>query len=600
MMDKNYSQSNNTISVQNIQDKKVLSKALLSDRTHRYDNHHLQIYQQYTTSLLNQWTSDLFRHSSYIGLSLLITRTMQAEYSYRSVFDHGDLHSEDSLFYKIYEKEFDTFTNYLDRYIEQSSENAPDADTNWSLYFLTDYITTEALYHQGKKIMADPKSIEEWLPDTEGMSHTDLLKEFDKVFYGLYPILSKDNAEIRSHIPMKYSSQFCYGFLLVPERIIKKFSDNIPAYLHEIFHYIPPVSRTSRNQVALELIAYSILSEWTNALSKKMTENAFSADKIRRVCDYYVMNLLGELIGYIVYLEKKKYPSVIKRDMISMDSMNLAILQSEFIYSTSDQEFIDILLSTNLSKLPFSSEEHAVLKIIVDDLARDSKLIGTLKNIWKYEADSYATTYNSLLRELRSDLNMVILLDMDLKTYIRTMIKELDFSTDNDKIVADSVILRFGFMTRFLAQYDSVSKPDFSPCTSAEEITNWRESCKQIFNQIQIEENFDSQENQHHLTHLLNIMSYIDIYRDMVIEQNEGYYIAPYHSLLEILLTPQINKWKNNAIEMYDYGSIRFLRKIASKEIHADTEKELFQYIDETSRQSIAAWNLSWPYPPSN
>jgi len=286
--------------------------------------------------------------------------------------------------------------------------------------------------------------------------------------------------------------------------------------------------------------------------------------------------------------------------MISMDSMNLAILQSEFIYSTSDQEFIDILLSTNLSRLPFSSEEHTVLKIIVDDLAKNSKLIGTLKNIWKYEADSYATTYNSLLRELRSDINMVILLDMDLKTYIRTMIKELDFSTDNDKIVADSVILRFGFMTRFLAQYDSVSKPDFSPCTSAEEITNWRESCKQIFNQIQIEENFDSQENQHHLTHLLNIMSYIDIYRDMVIEQNEGYYIAPYHSLLEILLTPQINKWKNNAIEMYDYGSIRFLRKIASKEIHADTEKELFQYIDETSRQSIAAWNLSWPYPPSN
>jgi len=312
------------------------------------------------------------------------------------------------------------------------------------------------------------------------------------------------------------------------------------------------------------------------------------------------MNLLGELIGYIVYLEKKKYPSVIMRDMISMDSMNLAILQSEFIYSTSDEEFIDILLSTNLSRLPFSSKEHAVLKVIVDDLARNSKLIGTLKNIWKYEADSYATTYNSLLRELRSDLNMVILLDMDLETYIRTMIKELDFSTDNDKIVADSVILRFGFMTRFLAQYDLVSKPDFSPCTSAKEMTNWRESCIQIFNQIQIEEYFDPQENQRHLTHLQNITSYLDIYKDMVIEQNEGYYTAPYHSLLETLLTPQINKWKNDAKEMYDYESIQFLRKIASKKIQADTEKDFFQFIEETSRQGISAWNLSWPYPPSS
>jgi len=131
-------------------------------------------------------------------------------------------------------------------------------------------------------------------------------------------------------------------------------------------------------------------------------------------------------------------------------------------------------------------------------------------------------------------------------------------------------------------------------------MTNWRESCIQIFNQIQIEEYFDPQENQRHLTHLQNITSYLDIYKDMVIEQNEGYYTAPYHSLLETLLTPQINKWKNDAKEMYDYESIQFLRKIASKKIQADTEKDFFQFIEETSRQGISAWNLSWPYPPSS
>jgi len=592
-----YSQSNNTISHQNI---KEHLKNLLNDRTHRYDNHHLQIYQHYVTSLLDQWNSNSFRSFSYLTLSDLIIFTMQAEYSSRSVFDHGDLHSEDTLFYKVYEKEFNTFTNYLNHYIEQSSENAPDADVNWSLYFLTEYIITEALYHQGLKITTDPQYSQEWFQDTVTVSQTDLLKEFYKVFYGLYPIISTDYNEIRSHIPMKYSSQYCYGFLLFPERVVECFPDNVYGYLHEIFHYIPPVSRTTRNHAALDLIVRSILSEWTNALSAKMSEHDFCADTIHVVCDCYFQNILEQFIGHIAYLKDKKYPITIKCNMISLDSMNLAILQSDFIYSTSDKDFVRLLLSTDLSNISLTFEENSTLNSILNNLSEDSTLIGTLRNVWKYEADSYATTYNTLLRELRSDINMVILLDMDLEKYIRTMTLELNFSTDNDKIIADTIILRFGFMTRFLSQYTPMLRSNFQPCTSLQEITHWEERCMQIFMRMQNEDDFDSTKSKRNHSHLNNIKSYIDIYKNVTIEQKAGYYTAPYHSLFETILAPHINQWKNDAEEMYSFPSFQFLRKIASKAVPERTGKKLYQYIEEISCQGLSAWNLSWPYSPFN
>ena len=237
-------------------------------RGHIYDNRHFSSFHYYIEELINRYPNDVRRRYSCLTLAnLILYNNIKGEFYNRNVFIHGDLYNEDTVLYELCEKKYDISAFCINQYLNQSREDSEYSEVNWSIYFLTEYLITELMYHQADSTYKHCP--EEWYP-TLKQNKDDYMDAFSCIFYGLFPIIETSSHEISSHMYIKYTTDFNYGFLIFPPHIADNFRCHIPGFLHEIFHYIPPESRITRNKTVLSLFIHAILNEWRQALYEKL------------------------------------------------------------------------------------------------------------------------------------------------------------------------------------------------------------------------------------------------------------------------------------------------------------------------------------------
>ena len=519
------------------------------DRQSRYDNRHFSRFEPYFNLLLLRNRDNSSLYEADLTLAALLVTTMRGEFYKRMVLNEGDLYYEDARYYKFYEQEFDQYLSMLDRYIQQSNSDSNFRDWIWAILFLSETLTEELLEKTWMSIDANEMTRREWFPEDYQNPH-DLSEEeeFLSSFFVLYPIFDSIG-EIYSKPSLDYSTSLSYGFLQMPESIIDNFRDSIPAYLHELIHHTPPQSRSGRNRLAVHLILYSILNEWTNAIYRIGNEMRIEHRILKQVDDFYFHRLLDEYYDYLTALyERSSKQRKEGEPLLLFDSMNMALLQSEIFYHITPDRFIRLLETIELDDIDLPAQTRKELIDRLNQLLSDKTFRVRLRDIWKYSADSYATTYNYLLRELRSDITAFILLGINLEDYIQIMMRENNFAITAAEITADGALYRFGYMTRFL--YHS----ECGTAASAEEDVHlWRAYCDKIFKRLK------SEGSERHLEHL---RTYLDAYEDMAIEKNEGYRTERYVSFLEKLLYDEVEAWRSFAEGLIDLPQVSYLRDI--------------------------------------
>lgn len=533
-----------------LEQKADLLKRVFYDRQCRNDYRHFSRFEPYFNLLLERNQNNSSLYEADLTLAALLLNAMRGEFYNRSVLDQGDLYYEDYHYYKFYEQEFEQYLSMLEQYIQQSDADSSCRSWIWGVYFLNEYLTEELLEKTWTVISANEEARWEWFPNNYQNPH-DLCEEeeFLSSFIGLYPVIDPISG-IRSVLTLKYSASLTYGFLRLPEEITDSFHDSIPSYLHELIHYTPPQSRASRNRLAIHLILYSVLNEWTNEIYRIGREMGINRRVLKQIDELYFHRLLDKFYDYLLTLycgspERREEGE----PLILLDSMNMAILQSEMFYYTSPEQFISLLEETEWDEIDLPADSRKEFKDQLDQLFWNNTTGVRLRSIWKYAADSYATTYNILLRELRSDITAFILLGIKLKDYIRIMMLEKDFAVNSAEIAADETLYRFGYMTRYL--FHRYEKD--SALSAEEDICLWRKCCDDIFEQLQ-DEDYD-----HHLD---NLRTYLDAYEDMAIEKYPGCRTKQYGSFFEELLEDEVEKWSCFAESLYNYPRISYLRDI--------------------------------------
>ncbi len=571
MLNKN----NNSFSEQELLKLSEQIVSLVNDRSHKYDNYHYSFFRDIILRLIKRYPDNGEKQYVCITLASLLIRSMKNEFYTRNVYPHGDIHSEDRSCHIMFEAEYDSFIADLEKYIQQSSDKSNLSEENWSLYFLAEYIITELFFHQGYSISKSSEACTEWFPETQNNNPEVILNKFYKHFYGLFPIIDSGISEIKSYLPLKYSEEFCFGYIYYPTKYINTFVEQIPGFLHEICHYVPPVSRKKRNTVALRLLVYTLINRWQNELYHKLSKYSWPREQIQKVCSVYFEFMMN-------YFENKLNSKLDSITGMGLDSMNIFLLETDFFRSISPETLFDMLFSSEINLSSYSSSEVEVIFNVIDNLKYDIALQNILREPWENHAERLIVTYNILLRELRSDIYMVKLLDINLEKYIELMAKETRFANNDVSVVGDATVYRLGLMTRYLWQINS--KGQFYACTSFEEYLDWKTSCISIINNLMVSPQI-----------INNLIKYLDKYCDFAMEQDIDYYTPQYHSLLEEELCDLINEWDRQASEMNVYPSIQYLRKLYQKE---HSPENIYHDIYQTSINGLKQWNQTWPLAP--
>ncbi len=235
-------------------------------------------------------------------------------------------------------------------------------------------------------------------------------EEIQNDFIALYPIINDammSCEELYSVAPIQYSPWFSYSFLYIPYAKRYCFWDNLRQLLHEFFHYIPVKNRKKRNEWVLAATVRRI------AISMNAEDNvAFQ----KFLYEYMIFNY-----------ERLNDDSLIYQDSMSFVSFARVILDSLDIESS----FADFGLSTKQMELLPNAVQQS----------------------------EYIQSYTYFLREVRSDISMMLLLNencatprMGMKEYITLMAKEKEWASLSADQVAYETILRFGFMIEWIKE----------------------------------------------------------------------------------------------------------------------------------------------------
>lgn len=507
------------------------------------DNRHKGVYSSCIETLIHRDMLDNNMKMGDILLASLILKKCQQETYYRWVFDSGDICIEDSAFFKEYEKEFEKYSKLLKTYIEQSTQEHPLSNWNRAILNLTQVLSVDLL--EKRYCLLDEKS-SEWKSQKEALK---------KNFYGLYPIITDEsatleenthNGEIFSYYPMHYSDEYCYGFLCIPIKMLDRFERFIPAYIHELFHYIPPISRKRRNDASIDIVAHSLLVHLRNEIYTALTKRFGTSESIHKVCEKVYGRYFNNIREYLA--SGVKYHS--HSDDILLNTMNLEMLLPVKTFFESPQKFFEVLCRTDLNINHDRDITDEVEKEIAKVLSK-SDFKQQCMFIWKYESESYITTLNSLLRELRSDLAMCSVLNLNLYDYLKLMCNEPNWASLDMSKTADSVYMRLGIITRML--YNQARGAD-KIFPSVDEQDDWYEYCISTLRKLE-------KENQSEV-YLKNMESYIDEYIVISIEQNDDQYLPKGCSILEQTLEKLLKEWEMEINSYKDIPLIQWLKSV--------------------------------------
>ncbi len=446
-----------------------------------------------------------------LTLCALLLRTILDETSARWVYESGDTKYEtleiSTELTRAYELRMVGFREFLN----QASVGSLYSDQIWSLFFITKTLLSSI-------VGRDSSVIESNRPEDEDLDEAELLQEYGN-FYGFVPYIGDHYTEVTSYYPSHISPDYCYGFLSIPRKEEFRFWSYFPAYIHEFYHYVPPRGRKERNEKILHLAVYSVMTPLYVAMtpSRKVeyesivSKIAFSVDQLRENLIDLRNDRNHALSEYQTYATRQSVENY-------RDTMKYAAIMQDLVYLIDFEDLCTAAVNECCSPSSVASEE---VSLIPD---REKWLKACLDK-WDRNMTSYITTFSFAMREIRSDLSMCEILDMSLYDYIKVLADEPGFAESSQKWVADSSVLRFGFMTRLLytkeLYYDSwesvqwkvLCKYMTSTCSQnvsdANSIYGWKSKCCGILQRLRKEDDPLYNEYLEHLSDYLS--TYIEI-----------------------------------------------------------------------------------------
>ena len=483
-------------------DRTTLEQIISSDRQFiRYNPN----YKHYMFALndIDKIKSDSYDRKQELSLfSTLVLKDLIEETHMYWLYDSGDLRFEKVEISHILDIRFSSFSRFLDVFCSQADDENQKNDWIWSLMFLTQ-TTLASIMGRTKDIFNDKRE-----------------KDEHKNFYGFLPVITtkEQNREVSSFFHNHISRQFCYGFLVMPYDCIYKMPDYLPAYIHEFFHYIPPKNRIRRNKTVLKLILHSIFSELRNSLSNMIYDIFFHE-------------------FYITIIDRMGSIDFESDEFFDCDSME---------YMERIREFIQ---SFDFNKLYYEVLWNLYIKNRYLNILSLSYYQSICSDSFKKNVLDYMNIFVLFFREIRSDIAMCLLLNLNLENYIKIMSKESFFALMSSHKCGDSTIMRFGFMCRYLAFKEN-----------SVDIDLWDSYCKEkiddVFNSM------SEEDKKKDVCKFQNLKSYLEEYKKIAIEPELEKYVPKGSSLLEDLLRVDVAEWEKDILPFSSHNFIKVIRDI--------------------------------------
>lgn len=331
-----------------------------------------------------------------------------------------------------------------------------------------------------------------------------VFKRYD--FSGFVPIVTETVDTMDSSFPDLFAPQRTFAFLQVPVSFNFEFWRQFPAFIHEFFHYVPTNNRQKRNAVIIKLTLQTIINELANKLSFLYDyNNKQKYDLVEPLCESY------KSISYLNTFGKENR-------LLSEDSMFFLGKNIE-LFSLFDFESAYEALPNALNMSDKECEIH-------------SELENECIERWERFSKSHLQTYTMAFREIRADMAMCILLDLSLMEYVEIMALEPTWSTYSADQTADSSIIRFGFITRYLF-LKTQQKKGVSFGGAEQFNSSYRAEMESICLSLK-------RANPNIVKNIDNILGYVKEYFDIMIESESGYYTEQYHSEFECVIYPPL------------------------------------------------------------
>ncbi len=455
------------------------------------------------------------RKTYVLMLCALLLRTILDETSARWVYESGDakyeslgMSTELTRAYKIRMAGFREFLN-------QVSIESPYSDQIWSLFFITKTLLSAI-------VGRDSNSIESNKSDAENLDNAELLQEYCN-FFGFVPYIGDQYAEVTSYYPSHIAPDYCYGFLSIPRKEEFRFWSFFPAYIHEFYHYIPPRGRKERNEKILHLAVYSVMSPLFEAMTQsRKAEYERIVAKMASSVDQLRENLIDLRNDKNHALKKDQAPETRQSVENYRDTMKYTAIMQDLVYLLDFEDLCSEAVNEFCS-------ENVASRAEFPSIPDRGYWMQACSDRWDKNMTSYIATFSFAMREIRSDLSMCVLLGMSLLDYIKVLANEPGFAESSKKWVADSTVLRFGFMTRLLyttelyfGSWEKISKEkdgwqklceymvdtDSPKCLEGNSIDDWDKKCRKILQSLKNGDAFHDERLEHMGDYLNN---YVEI-----------------------------------------------------------------------------------------
>lgn len=410
-------------------------------------NPHYDAYQKLFQDLMNLDVGGNDRTMYMLLLCSLMLRVILDETAVRWIYDSGDIKDDNYIIANDQSNAYKRTMTAFKMFIEQVSASAPYSDQIWSLFALTQVMLSSIV---GR--------------DTQTAKKREIDMAVHNNFFGFVPYISSSHTEVSSFYPSHLSPDYCFGFLAIPQTEQFKLWSFFPAFVHEFFHYIPPANRKQRNEKILFLSIYSAAIPLYSAIKSENKE----------IYEYIVKKMAWQIDRYRCKLAMSRN---------GMTSNDRDEFESEVEHNRDTMKYLAIMRWL-LPTIDFDSIYGQAVKAAINKFSPDSKLKEILidqsiqaecRNLWNTDIVNYIHSYTFAMREIRSDMFMCEMLNIDLYQYIELMAKEPAFAENDENFVADSTKLRFGFMTKYL-----YIKGEKCPTEERGSYLDWNFICNQI------------------------------------------------------------------------------------------------------------------------
>lgn len=509
-----------TISALSEQIKKRFYSTYLIKRNANYTE-----YETLMKQLMEASVGSNDRKMYVLMLCALLLRTILDETSVRWVYESGDTKYEPLELSMELTRACEIRMAGFREFLNQASIGSPYSDQIWSLFFITKTLLSSI-------VGRDSESVESNKDDAEDLDGAELLQEYCN-FFGFVPYIRDHYPEVTSYYPSHISPDYCYAFLSIPEKEQFKLWSYFLAYIHEFYHYIPPRGRKERNEKILHLAIYSVMIPLFEVMtSKRKEEYEAIVAKIASSVDQLRENLI-DLRNDRNHALRDYQTSATRQSVENYrDTMKYNAIMQDLVYLLDFEDLCTEAVNEFCS-------ENAAARAEFSSIPDRGYWMQACSDRWDKNMTSYIATFSFAMREIRSDLSMCVILDMTLDDYIKVLADEPAFAESSKKWVADSSVLRFGFMTRLLytkeQYYDSWENVDWQELckhmgpngSNGHSIDGWKKTCGEIFQSL-MSQRFRKNDSlyKEHLDHLRD---YLDNYVDISTPSKE----SPWDSVFE-------------------------------------------------------------------